>query len=127
MRENVHTVIADRAMQRAHVDDGGGLLRLHGPATLFRGERDRGEAVQITPSAFHAPAHLDPSLSVVSRTLLSGASTSATSEVKKEAKNDNSTRTIGLALDLIELVLRAQEERLKAMDAAAMALVQANT
>ena len=48
-------------------------------------------------------------------------------EIKKEAKNDNSTRTIGRALDLIELVLRAQEERLKAMDAAAMALVQANT
>lgn len=31
--------------------------------------------------------------------------------VKKEAKDDGTTRTIGRALDLIELVLRAQEER----------------
>ena len=48
-------------------------------------------------------------------------------EVKKEAKSNNSTRTIARALDLIELVLRAQEERLKAMDAAAVALVQTDT
>ena len=40
--------------------------------------------------------------------------------VKAEAKADGSTRTIARALDLIELVLRAQEERLKALDAAAV-------
>ncbi len=44
-------------------------------------------------------------------------------EVKREAKADNVSRSIGRALDLIELVLRAQEDRLKAMDAAAVALV----
>jgi hypothetical protein len=48
-------------------------------------------------------------------------------DVKTEAKNNNSSRSIGRALDLIELVLRAQEERLKAMDAAAVALAQAET
>ena len=42
--------------------------------------------------------------------------------VKQEAKADGSTRTIARALDLIELVLRAQEERLKAMDVIAAAL-----
>ncbi len=42
--------------------------------------------------------------------------------VKEEAKADGSTRTIARALDLIELVLRAQEERLKAMDVIAAAL-----
>ena len=41
--------------------------------------------------------------------------------VKAEAKADGNTRTIARALDLIELVLRAQEERLKAMDVAAAA------
>lgn len=43
-------------------------------------------------------------------------------EVKAEAKKDGSTRTIARALDIIELILRAQEERLKALDAAAVAL-----
>jgi cobalamin biosynthesis Co2+ chelatase CbiK len=42
--------------------------------------------------------------------------------VKKEAAAEGSTRTIARAFDLIELILRAQEERLKAMDAAAAAL-----
>ena len=42
--------------------------------------------------------------------------------VKQEAKADGGTRTIARALDLIELVLRAQEERLKAMDVIAEAL-----
>ena len=42
--------------------------------------------------------------------------------IKQEAKVDGSTRSIARALDLIELVLRAQEERLKAMDAVAAAL-----
>ena len=42
--------------------------------------------------------------------------------VKSEAKTEGSTRTIARALDRIELVLRAQEERLKALDAAAVAL-----
>ena len=42
--------------------------------------------------------------------------------VKTEARTDGSTRTIARALDLIELILRAQEERLKALDAAAVAL-----
>ena len=42
--------------------------------------------------------------------------------VKQEAQASGSTRTIARALDIIELVLRAQEERLKAMDAAAVAL-----
>lgn len=41
--------------------------------------------------------------------------------VKKEAREDNTTRTIGRALDLIELVLRAQEERLKQIEAASVA------
>ena len=35
--------------------------------------------------------------------------------------------TLRATIEEVELVLRAQEERLKAMDAAAMALVQANT
>ena len=42
--------------------------------------------------------------------------------VKQEARDDGSTRTIARALDIIELVLRAQEERLKAMDVVAAAL-----
>ena len=42
--------------------------------------------------------------------------------IKKEAKADGSTRSIARAFDLIELILRAQEERLKAMDAVAAAL-----
>ena len=42
--------------------------------------------------------------------------------VKQEAKADGSTRSIARALDLIELVLRAQEDRLKAMDVIAAAL-----
>ena len=43
--------------------------------------------------------------------------------VKQEAKAEGGTRTIARALDIIELVLRAQEERLKALDAAAAALI----
>ena len=42
--------------------------------------------------------------------------------IKTEAKADGSTRTIARALDVVELILRAQEERLKALDAAAAAL-----
>ena len=42
--------------------------------------------------------------------------------IKEEAKADGSTRSIARAFDLIELILRAQEERLKAMDAVAAAL-----
>ena len=42
--------------------------------------------------------------------------------MKQEANAVGGTRTIGLALDLSELNLRAQEERLKALDAAAAAL-----
>ena len=42
--------------------------------------------------------------------------------LKAEAKAEGSTRTMARALDLIELILRAQEERLKALDAAAVAL-----
>ncbi len=42
--------------------------------------------------------------------------------IKQEAKADGSTRSIARALDLIELVLRAQEDRLKAMDVVAAAL-----
>ena len=37
--------------------------------------------------------------------------------VKKEAEKDGATRSVGRALDLIELVLRAQEERLKRIEA----------
>ena len=46
--------------------------------------------------------------------------------IKQEAKAEGSTRTIARALDVIELILRAQEERLKAMDAAAVALIGSN-
>ena len=42
--------------------------------------------------------------------------------LKAEAKAEGSTRTMARALDLIELILRAQEERLKALDAAAVVL-----
>ncbi len=42
--------------------------------------------------------------------------------IKQEAKAEGSTRSIARALDLIELVLRAQEDRLKAMDVVAAAL-----
>lgn len=42
--------------------------------------------------------------------------------IKQEARADGSTRSIARALDLIEHVLRAQEDRLKAMDVIAAAL-----
>ncbi len=41
--------------------------------------------------------------------------------VKKEATKDGATRSIGRALDLIELVLRAQEDRLREIEAASSA------